>query len=162
MLLRQALLNWVTPSQSGLLWNMPRIIAPEHTLMNWIRIFSRWLSHACPSSLAACFWCYLRVRLRLVLMCMLTANPQKVFCFFPPNSISVFGSCPWEILPSDYNGLTVEPLTSHASLSDANMAFKWLEAVFMRACLHVLWLPDAKMAAVEQGCNLLEPNKEML
>lgn len=159
MLLRQALLNWVTPSQSGLLWNMPRIIAPEHTLMNWIRISSCWLACVCPSSLAASLWCYVCVRLRAVLGCMLTANWQNVFY---PNSDSVFGSCPSKILPNDYNRLTLESLTSHASLSDANMAFKWLEAVFMRACLHVLWLPDVKMAAVEQGCNLLEPNKEML
>lgn len=84
------------------------------------------------------------------------------FFLFPPNIVSVFGSCPSKILPNDYNWLTVESLTSHASFSDANMAFKWLEAVFMRACLRVLWLPDVKMAAVEQGYNLLEPNKEML
>ena len=47
MLLRQALLNWVTASQLGGLWNMPELIAPKHKPKNGIRTYSTRLLWTC-------------------------------------------------------------------------------------------------------------------
>lgn len=77
MLLRQALLNWVTASQLGRLWNMPMLIAPKHEPMDWIRASSVWL-------LWTCFGLSSQVSWSSKWLCVRTSNCWGICSYLDP------------------------------------------------------------------------------